>query len=65
MHMSEEGLEREHITVNTTIYCVIPLQLYPQKFIYKPMTTIYRVSRGKKIQPTDNEESSLKTIIQQ
>ena len=48
MHMSEEGLEREHITVNTTIYCVLPLQLYPQKFIYKPMTTIYRVSRGKK-----------------
>ena len=63
--MSEGGLEREHITVNTTIYCVIPLQLYPQKFIYKPMTTIYRVSRGKKIQPTDNEASSLKTIIQQ
>ena len=47
--MSEEGLERDHITVNTAIYCVIPLQLYLQKFIYEPMTTIYRVSREKKL----------------
>ena len=49
MRMSEEGLERDHITVNTTIYCVIPLQLYIQTFIYVQMTTIYRVNRAKKI----------------
>ena len=61
--MSEEDLERDHITVNTTMYCVIPLQLYLQKFIYKPMTTIYHVSREKKNQLTVNEISSLKTII--
>ena len=46
-NMSEKGLERDHITVNTTIYCEIPLQLDNQKFIYKPITTIYRVSREK------------------
>ena len=32
-NMSEEGLERDHIMVNTTIYCEIPLQLDNQKFI--------------------------------
>ena len=48
-NMSEKGLERDHITVNTTIYCEIQwLQLDNQKFIYKPITTIYRVSREKK-----------------
>ena len=47
-NMSEKGLEREHITVNTTIYCEILLQLDNQKFIYKPITTIYLVSREKK-----------------
>ena len=47
-NMSEKDLEREHITVNTTIYCEILLQLDNQKFIYKPITTIYRVSREKK-----------------
>ena len=41
--MSEEGLEHDHITANTTIYCVIPLQLDNQT-IYDPMTTDYRVS---------------------
>ena len=61
--MSEEGLERDQIRVNTTKYCVIPLQLYLQKFIYKPITTICRVSREKKIRPTVNEMSTLKTII--
>ena len=45
--MSEKDLERDHITVNTTIYCEIPLQLDNQKFIYKPITTIYRVSHEK------------------
>ena len=45
--MSEKDLERDHITVNTTIYCEIPLQLDNQKFIYKPITTIYRISREK------------------
>ena len=47
-NMSEKGLEREHIKVNTTIYCEILLQLDNQKFIDKPITTIYRVSREKK-----------------
>ena len=47
-NMSEKGLEREHITVNTTIYCEILLQLDNQEFIDKPITTIYRVSREKK-----------------
>ena len=62
--MSEEDLERDHhISVNTTIYCVIPLQLYLQKFIYKPKATIHHVSHEKKIQPTVNEISSLKIII--
>ena len=44
--MSEEGLERKHITVNTTI----PLPLYNQTFtfIYDSMATIYRVSRERK-----------------
>ena len=45
--MSEEGLEHDHITANTTIYCVIPLQLDNQT-IYEPMTTDYRVSRVNK-----------------
>ena len=47
MRMSEEGLERKHITVNTT---GIPLQLYNQifTFIYDSMATIYRVSRERK-----------------
>ena len=49
IHMSEEGLERNHITLNTTIYCAIPLQLYIQTFVYVRMTTICRVSRAKKI----------------
>ena len=47
-NMSEKDLERDYITVNTTIYCEIPLQLDNQKFIYKPITTIYRVSHEKK-----------------
>ena len=46
-NMSEKVLERDHITVNTTICCEIPLQLDNQKFIYKPITTIYRISREK------------------
>ena len=45
--MSEKDLERDRITVNTTIYCEIPLQLDNKKFIYKPITTIYRISREK------------------
>ena len=61
--MSEEGLERNHITLNTTIYCAIPLQLYIQTFVYVRMTTIYRVSRAKKIKPTVNKTWSIKTII--
>ena len=46
--MSKEGLERDNITVNTTTYCLIPSQLYIQKIIYEPMTTMYRVSLKKK-----------------
>ena len=42
--MLEAGLERDHITVNTTIYCVIEQQLDNRKFIHEPMTTINRVS---------------------
>jgi len=45
--MAEEGLEQDRITVNTTIYCVISLQLETQKFIHEPMTTICRISREK------------------
>ena len=63
-NMSEKDLERDHITVNTTIYCEITLQLDNQKFIYKPITTIYRVSHGKKrIQPSFSKMSSIKTMI--
>ena len=65
-NMSEKDLERDHITVNTTIYCEILLQLDNQKFIYKPITTIYRVSREKKkkrIQPSFDKMSSMKTMI--
>ena len=63
-NMSEKGLEREHITVNTTIYCEILLQLDNQKFIDKPITTIYRVSREKKrIQPSFDKMLSMKTMI--
>ena len=63
-NMSEKGLERDHITVTTTIYCEIPLQLDSQKFIFKPITTIYRVSRERKnIQLTFNKILSMKTMI--
>ena len=47
--MLEDGLERDHITVNTTIYCVIEQQLDNRKFIHELMTTINRVSREKSI----------------
>ena len=47
--MLEDGLERDHITVNTTIYCVIEQQLDNHKFIHEPMTTINRVSRDKSV----------------
>ena len=50
--MLEAGLERDHITVNTTIYCVIEQQLDNRKFIHEPMTTINRVSREKSISCT-------------
>ena len=36
--MIEEGLEPDHIMVNTTIYRVIQQQLDNQKFIHEPMT---------------------------
>ena len=63
-NMSEKDLERDYITVNITIYCEIPLQLDNQKFIYKPITTIYRVSHEKKrIQPSFSKMSSIKTMI--
>ena len=63
-NMSEKGLGHDHITVNTTIYCEIPLQLENQKFIFMPITTIYRVSREKKnIQLNFNKISSMKTMI--
>ena len=48
-NMLEDGLERDHITVNTTIYCVIEQQLDNHKFIHEPMTTINRVSRDKSV----------------
>ena len=50
--MLEDGLERDHITVNTTIYCVIEQQLDNHKFIHEPMTTINRVSRDKSVPRT-------------
>ena len=63
-NMSEKDLERDRITVNATIYCEIPLQLDNKKFIYKPITTIYRVSHEKKmIQPSFSKMSSMKTMI--
>ena len=34
-NMSEEGLEHDHITVNTNMYCEILLQQDNQKFIYE------------------------------
>ena len=63
--MSEKDLERDHITVNTKIYCETQLQLDNQKFIYKPITTIYRVSHEKKkrIQPSFSKMSPMKTMI--
>ena len=64
--MREEGLEHDYVTVNTTIYRVIPLQLDMQKFIHETMTavSVFRVNREKKkIQPTGNKLSSIKTII--
>ena len=33
-NMLEDGLERDHIAVNTTIYCVIEQQLDNHKFIH-------------------------------
>ena len=48
-NMLEDGLERDHITVNTTIYCVIEQQLDNHRFIHEPMTTINRVSRDKSV----------------
>ena len=53
--LSNNCLECDHITVNTTIYCEIQLQLdINQKFIYEPMTlTIYGISREKKKHSAD------------
>lgn len=66
-NMSEKGLEHDHITVNTTIYCEIPLQLDNQKFIFMPKTTIYCLSREKKNIQLNfnyiNKISSMKTMI--
>lgn len=47
----KKGLTFSHIyyIIYIILYCVIPLQLYIQKFIYVRMTTIYRISRTKKI----------------
>ena len=43
--MSEEGLEHDHVAVNTTIYCVIPQPVDNRKFFHQRMTTINRLSR--------------------
>ena len=61
--MLQEGLQHDHIAVNTTIYCVIQPRVDNQRFIYEPMTTICGVSREKKIQPTVNNRSSVKRVI--
>ena len=58
-NMSEEGLEHDHITVNTNMYCEILLQQDNQKFIYESQwqLPIVYVSREKKnIQPTFNKK---------
>ena len=49
-NMSEEGLEHDHITVNTNMYCEILLQQDNQKFIYESQwqLPIVYVSREKK-----------------
>ena len=49
--MSEEGLERDHNAVNTTIYCVIQQQVDNRKFFHQPMTTINRLSREHSADP--------------
>ena len=48
--MREEGLEHDYVTVNTTIYRVIPLQLDKQRFIRETITavSVFRVNREKK-----------------
>ena len=53
--MREEGLEHDYVTVNTTIYRVIPLQLDMQKFIHETMTavSVFRVNREKKKNSAD------------
>ena len=60
-NMSEKDLERDHITVNTTIYCETPLQLDNQKFIYKPITSVSH--EKKRIQPSFSKMSPMKTMI--
>ena len=49
-NMSEEGLEHDHITVNTNMYCEILLQQDNLKFIYESQwqLPIVYVSREKK-----------------
>ena len=61
--MLQEGLQHDHIAVNTTILCVIQPRVDNQRFIYEPMTTICGVSREKNIQPTVNNRSSVKRVI--
>ena len=54
-NMSEEGLEHDHITVNTNMYCEILLQQDNQKFIYESQwqLPIEYVSREKKKHSAD------------
>ena len=61
--MLQEGLQYDHIAVSTTIYYVTQPRVDNQKFIYEPMRTICGVTRGKNIQPTVNNRSSVKRII--
>ena len=57
-NMSKEGLEHDHITVNTNMYCEILLQQDNQKFIYESqwqLPIVYVSPEKKNIQPTFNK----------
>ena len=66
--MLEEGLfEQDHISLNTTIYCVTKQQIDNQKFIHEPTTIVLNKLSckpwKKTNQPTANKRSSMKTIV--
>ena len=67
-NMLEEGSsERDHITLNTTIYCVKKQQIVKRKFIHEPATIVTYIiivhTEKKSTQPTANIRSWVKTII--